>query len=106
MEMMEQWKYDVNIIRAHLVVKKRKGQINVFVDVVLNIVLMIKMVRMVNVMVIQKLPNTNYLVVEDILAIVLRHVAPMHNFHLVNMVPLLDVLDMDEVLRMMIIKVI
>ncbi len=38
--------------------------------------------------------------------IVLRHVAPMHNFHLINMVPLLDVLDMDEVLRMMIIEVI
>jgi hypothetical protein len=67
---------------------------------------MIKMVRMVNVMVMQKLPNTNYLVMEDILAIVLRHVAPMHNFHLINMVPLLDVLDLDEVIRMMIIEVI
>jgi len=88
-----------------LVVVKVVGA-NVDVDVVLNIVLMIKMVRMVNVMVMQKLPNTNYLVVEDILAIVLRHVAPMHNFQLINMVPLLDVLDKDEVLRMMIIEVI
>jgi hypothetical protein len=51
MEMMGQWKFDVNIIQAHLVVKKRKGQINVFVDVVLNIVLMIKMGKMVSVMV-------------------------------------------------------
>jgi hypothetical protein len=94
----------LQILRALVVVKVAGA--NVDVNVVLNIVLMIKMVRMVNVMVMQKLPNTNYLVMEDILAIVLRHVAPMHNFHLINMVPLLDVLDLDEVIRMMIIEVI